>query len=124
MSSAEAIELETPAPTQTQPSQAEPDVRDENKPKRQPPYAVILHNDDVNSFGYVVQTLRKVFGFSRMRAFRLTLKAHNSGRSLLWSGMKEHAELKAEQIQSCGPDPVMKSRGARPLWVTIEPLPD
>ncbi len=93
-----------------------------NRPRTQPPYAVILHNDHVNGFDHV-GSLRKVFGYGRIKAFRLTLQAHVSGRALVWSGMREHAELKAEQLTSCGPDPVMRASGANALSVSIEPLP-
>jgi ATP-dependent Clp protease adaptor protein ClpS len=94
--------------------------RRRTQPKRQPPYSVVLHNDDVNSFEYVVGVVRKVFHYAEPKAFRLTLAAHEQGRSILWSGALEVAELKADQIKSCGPDPEMKSRGALPLQVTIE----
>lgn len=33
------------------------------RPKRQPPYAVVLHNDPVNNFDYVVRVLNKVFRY-------------------------------------------------------------
>ena len=90
--------------------------------ERQPPYAVVLHNDDINGFEYVVGVLRKVFNYGRMKAFWLTLTAHVGGRSTIWSGSLEVAELKADQVRSCGPDPAKRSRGALPLCVSIEPL--
>jgi ATP-dependent Clp protease adaptor protein ClpS len=97
--------------------------REQTQTRRQPPYAVVLHNDDINGFDYVVGVLRKVFNYGHLKAFWLTLKAHVSGQSIVWSGSLEVAELKADQIRSCGPDPNMKSRGALPLRVRVEPLP-
>jgi ATP-dependent Clp protease adaptor protein ClpS len=97
--------------------------QEKRRSKRQPPYAVVLHNDDFNSFEYVVGVLQKVFHYGRPKAHMLTLAAHLHGRSIVWSGMREVAELKADQIRSCGPDPEMKARGAGTLRVTIEPLP-
>ncbi len=35
---------------------------DTAKPKQQPPYAVVLFNDEEHTFEYVVETLTKVFG--------------------------------------------------------------
>jgi len=96
---------------------------EKNKPKAQPPYAVILHNDNVNGFDHVIGVLRKVFHYGRIKAARLTLEAHLKGRSVVWSGQLEHAELKADQIRACGPDPIMKAHGAITLKVTVEPLP-
>ncbi|WP_250846976.1 ATP-dependent Clp protease adaptor ClpS [Aquisphaera insulae] len=93
------------------------------KPRRQPPYAVVLHNDRVNGFRFVVGVLRRVFGYSGPKAFRLTLTAHVLGRSEVWLGTLEVAELKAEQIQSCGPDPDVSRASALPLKVTLEPRP-
>jgi ATP-dependent Clp protease adaptor protein ClpS len=93
------------------------------KTKRPPPYAVILHNDSVNGFGFVVGVLQKVFGYARPKALRLTLTAHVLGRSTVWTGALEVAEFKAEQIRSCGPDPEQKSKGATQLGVSIEPVP-
>lgn len=95
----------------------------ETRTKRQPPYAVILHNDPINGFGYVVEVLQKVFGYAGSKAFRLTLTAHSLGRSTVWTGAFEVAEFKADQLRSCGPDPQQKKKGAQPLSVSLEPLP-
>lgn len=97
----------------------------EEKPrtKRQPPYAVILHNDDYNTMDFVVLVLAKVFHMGLQKAVALMAEAHTKGRCVVWSGALEHAELKADQIRSCGADPVMKAHGALPLRVTVEPLP-
>ena len=99
------------------------DPRAESKNRRQPPYAVILHNDHLNSMDFVIESLIAVFGYSSTKCFMLTLQAHAGGRSLIWSGMKEHAEFKAEQLKSRGADPEAKASGAKPLKVTIEPMP-
>jgi ATP-dependent Clp protease adaptor protein ClpS len=90
--------------------------------KRQPHYAVILHNDNLNSFGYVVEVLRRVFGYGTAKAFWLTFRAHCTGRSVVWVGVFEVAEFKAERLASCGPDPERKGAGAHPLGVSLEPL--
>jgi ATP-dependent Clp protease adaptor protein ClpS len=92
------------------------------QPRRQPPYAVVLHNDPVNNFDYVVRVLNKVFRYGGGKCFWLTLKAHITGRSIVWTGTLEVAELKVQQVRDCGPDP--SKPGAQPLKVTAEPLPD
>ncbi len=98
-----------------------PDVETDTKTRRQPPYAVILHNDDHNSMEFVVQVLRKVFGYTVERCVELMLEAHQKGRAVVWVGPLEVAELKADQIRSCGPDPDAKPKGAQPLGVSVEP---
>jgi len=100
-----------------------PEEETGTRTKRQPPYAVVLHNDDLNGFDFVVEVLRKVFGYDLPKAHTLTLEAHERGRSIVWSGALEVAELKADQIRSCGPDPRMRAAGAQPLGVSVEPLP-
>jgi ATP-dependent Clp protease adaptor protein ClpS len=100
-----------------------PQEETQTRTRRQPPYAVVLHNDDLNGFDYVVAVLQKVFGYARERAYTLTLEADRTGRSIVWSGALEVAELKADQIRSCGPDPRQVGVGAQALGVTVEPLP-
>jgi ATP-dependent Clp protease adaptor protein ClpS len=93
------------------------------KPRQAPRYAIILHNDDHNGMDHVVLVLQKVFQYEAEKCIQLMLEAHKTGRSVVWTGMLEPAELKADQIKSCGPDPVMKAHGAGTLLVTIEPVP-
>jgi ATP-dependent Clp protease adaptor protein ClpS len=94
------------------------------KPKLQPPHAVILHNDDVNRFEWVVGILIKVLRCGGPRAVWLTMRAHLAGRCVVWTGSLEVAEFKADQLRSCGADPTKKASGALPLRVTIEALPE
>jgi ATP-dependent Clp protease adaptor protein ClpS len=90
--------------------------------KQQPPHAVVLHKDPVNGFGYVVGVLKDVFRYRTPKAYWLTLKTQCAGRSAVWTGTLELAELKAEQVEARGPDPDRISDGARPLRVSVEPL--
>lgn len=98
-----------------------PDTDSETKTRRQPPYAVILHNDDLNTMEFVVEVLRKVFGYTVEKCIMMMTEAHEKGRAVVWIGALEVAELKADQIRSCGPDPMQKSKGAQPLGVSVEP---
>jgi ATP-dependent Clp protease adaptor protein ClpS len=121
MTTLEQISRAAVATPETERPDADP--RERSKPKRQPPYAVILHNDDLNGMDFVVGVICKVFKYSLLHATWLMLKAHVSGRCIVWTGSQEVAELKAEQLKSCGADPVMKDQGATTLSVSIEPLP-
>jgi ATP-dependent Clp protease adaptor protein ClpS len=67
-----------------------------------PPYAVILHNDDVNEMGHVVRSLRKsVPSLTLDRATDIMLEAHNHGRALVIVCPLELAELYQSRLQSC-----------------------
>lgn len=98
-----------------------PETDTETKTRRQPPFAVVLHNDDANGMDYVVSVLRKIFGYSVEKCVELMLEAHEKGKAAVWVGALEVAELKADQIRSCGPDPQQKAKGAATLGVTVEP---
>ncbi len=97
-----------------------PDQETETRTRRQPPYAVVLHNDDTNTMEFVVAVLRKVFGYTVEKCVKLMLEAHEKGKAAVWIGALEVAELKADQIRSCGSDPFVK-KGGHPLGVSIEP---
>jgi ATP-dependent Clp protease adaptor protein ClpS len=83
------------------------------------PYAVILHNDDHNTMEFVVEVLQKVFSYRVEKCVQLMMEAHEKGRAMVWVGPLEVAELKADQITGCGPDP--RAGKAEPLRVTVEP---
>ncbi|HZT82904.1 MAG TPA: ATP-dependent Clp protease adaptor ClpS [Gemmataceae bacterium] len=82
-----------------------------------------MENDDHHSFEFVVQVLCKALGYSVERSFQLTNQAHHTGRAVVWTGPKEVAELKAEQIRTFHEvrDPGNVDLG--PLGCTIEPAP-
>ena len=102
------------------PKPAQPDPK--SKPKRQPPYAVILHNDEQHTFQYVIDLLMKLFAYPLEKAFVLTNQVHTQGKSIVWSGTLELAELKRDQIRGFGPDFYAMQKVDFPLGVTIEPL--
>ena len=62
------------------------------------PWQVVVHNDPVNLMSYVNMVFQRVFGYPRERAERHMLEVHHSGRSILWSGMREPAELYVQQL--------------------------
>ncbi len=99
-----------------------PREREETKTRRQPPYNVILENDDYHSFEFVMEVLQKALGCTEQRAFTLTKLAHDTGRAIVWTGTREVAELKQEQILSFHE---IRADGTKfgPLGCTIEPAP-
>ena len=96
--------------------------KETTKTRRVPPYNVILLNDDHHSMEFVVEVLSKALGYAVERSFQLMMQAHSSGRAVVWTGPKEVAELKAEQIRTFHerrPD----GRELGPLGCEIEPAP-
>ncbi len=62
------------------------------------PWQVVVHNDPVNLMTYVTMVFQKVFGYPREKAERHMIEVHQKGRSILWSGMRERAELYVQQL--------------------------
>ena len=98
-----------------------PDTAEEQKTRRVPPYHVIILNDDDHSMEFVVEVLLKVFGFKIEQCVQLMMQAHETGRSIVWTGPKEVAELKVEQIRTFSEKKAGKDIG--PLGCEIEPAP-
>ena len=62
------------------------------------PWNVVVHNDPVNLMSYVTMVFQRVFGYPRERAEKHMLEVHHGGRSILWSGVRERAELYVQQL--------------------------
>lgn len=64
------------------------------------PWNVIVHNDPVNLMSYVTLVFQRVLGFSKERATRHMLEVHELGRSIVWTGSREKAELYVQQLHA------------------------
>lgn len=94
------------------------------KPKRQPQFGVFVHNDEDHTFAYVIETFQKVFGYNQERCLKLALDIHNNGKTVVWAGWKEVAELKADLIRSAGKDYyAIAGPVSYPLGCHVEALP-
>lgn len=94
--------------------------KNKNEVKLLPPYNVILMNDDDHSVDYVVNLCKKLFGHPQEKGLKIAEEVHFKGRCILWTGTKEVAEFKQEQIHSLGPDKsVPNCKGS--MTAVIEP---
>lgn len=64
------------------------------------PWNVIVHDDPVNLMGYVTMVLMKIFGYDEKRASKLMMEVHQLGRSVVWTGQQERAEMHTQQLQA------------------------
>lgn len=64
------------------------------------PWSVVVYDDPVNLMSFVQLVFRRVFGYSEQKADALMMEVHNSGRSVVWTGEREKAELYVQQLQS------------------------
>ena len=77
-----------------------PDLLQQTKPRVSRPWKVIVLDDPVNLMGYVTMVFMKVFSFSKAKAERHMTEVHERGRSILWTGEREKAEMYAQQLQA------------------------
>ncbi len=69
----------------------------------EPPYKVILHNDDFTPMEHVILVLRKVIPrMSVKRAMDIMLEAHTKGKAVVVKCHKELAELYQESLNNEG----------------------
>lgn len=90
------------------------------KAKRQPPYNVILLNDDDHTFEYVVGMCQTIFGYTHEKGLQLAAEVHVTKRCILWTGSLELAELKREQIHALGKDKLI-DRCQGSMTAVLEP---
>ena len=85
-----------------------------------PPYDVILLDDDDHSFEYVVRMLKTLFGHPPEKGYRMAVEVDTTGRVIVATTNLEQAELKRDQIQAFGPDPLIpRCKGS--MSAIIEP---
>jgi ATP-dependent Clp protease adaptor protein ClpS len=66
-------------------------------------WRVIVLNDDHNTFDHVARTLAQTIpGVNIDQGYAIADRIHNSGRAIVWSGVKETAELYWEQLRGAG----------------------
>ena len=71
----------------------------ENTGAEQQEWRVVFLNDSVTRMSYAVMVLRKLFGFDEATAVQHMMEAHESGRSVVWLGVRENAEAYALSLQ-------------------------
>ena len=94
---------------------AVPDQETEEKTNLAPRWKVILLNDDVTTFEFVINLLVSLFHKELQEAIRLTYEIHETGSALITVTGLERAELYLEQVRS-----LARPRGY-PLTATMEP---
>jgi ATP-dependent Clp protease adaptor protein ClpS len=70
------------------------------EPRKLPPYKVLLHNDDLNTFDHVIRSVVRLTPIPEHDAVVKAIEAHETGVALLLVTHRERAELYAEQFAS------------------------
>ena len=60
----------------------------------------VVDDDPVNLMVYVTRIFMQVFGYPRPKAETHMLEVHHQGRSIVWTGDREQAELYVLKLRS------------------------
>jgi ATP-dependent Clp protease adaptor protein ClpS len=72
------------------------------------PWVVLVWNDPVNTFAYVIFVFQKLFGYSRAKASKLTNQVHFEGKAVVANGSREKCEADVARLHAYG------------LWATMQ----
>jgi ATP-dependent Clp protease adaptor protein ClpS len=101
---------------------ARPVEQEEHKTEGLPPYNVILLDDNDHSYEYVILMLKRIFGHPVEKGYEMAREVDATGRVVVATTNLEQAELKRDQIQAFGPDPLIpRCKGS--MSATVEPTP-
>jgi ATP-dependent Clp protease adaptor protein ClpS len=104
------------------PTEVLPVVRPEaeNETRLQPPYHVVLLDDQDHTYDYVIEMLGKIFGYGKEKAFQMAQEVDAAGRCNVYTGSLEQAEFKRDQIHGYGADyRIPRCKGS--MSATVEP---
>jgi ATP-dependent Clp protease adaptor protein ClpS len=97
-----------------------PGEKEEQKTEELPPYNVVLLDDNDHSYEYVILMLKRIFGHPVEKGYELAREVDATGRVVVATTNLEQAELKRDQIQAFGPDPLIpRCKGS--MSATVEP---
>ncbi len=95
-------------------------VIDETDEKIEPPYHLILLDDDAHTYQYVIGMLAAIFGYTRDKGFAIACVVDMQGQAIVMTGPKGELELKQEAIHAYGADPLMEN-SAGSMSAILEP---
>ena len=81
----------------------------------EPPYRVIIHNDNITTFAFVIDILQKLFEKSGMEAEQIAMRTHVSGAAYVGTYPKSDAEARVGKAHFAA------GLEGYPLRFTIEP---
>ena len=91
------------------------EIIEETKTKLEPPYRVVIHNDDISPMDFVVHVLRTIFFLSQTEAVIVMLTAHYKGAAHVQTLPKSEAEKRINKAHFAA------GLEGYPLHFSIEP---
>ena len=95
-------------------------IIEETDERIEPPFHLILLDDDHHTYQYVIFMLGKLFGYGPEKAFAMACAVDSQGQAILMTGSHDAVERKQNEVHSFGADPLMpQSKGS--MSAVIEP---
>ncbi len=66
------------------------------------PWLVVVYDDPVNTMSFVTMVFEKVLALPKREAERKMWEVHSKGRSVVWHGGREPAEMILQQLHLYG----------------------
>lgn len=98
-----------------------PKATQKPKSKFPPRYHVVLWDDPIHTYDYVIEMMQKLFHHTAIQALKIAQEVDTSGRAICFTTSKEVAELKRDQIQAYGNDPMSSHPNNGSMSASIEP---
>jgi ATP-dependent Clp protease adaptor protein ClpS len=97
-----------------------PDIESTERQRLTPLFNVVLLDDDDHTYEYVIEMLGKIFLLPPEVAFQHAVEVDSTGRTIVITCEREHAEFGRDQIHGYGADPRMaRSKGS--MSAIVEP---
>jgi ATP-dependent Clp protease adaptor protein ClpS len=95
-------------------------VEDATGEQHEPPYHLILLDDNEHTYQYVVAMLATIFGYAPEKGFAIACVVDSQGQAILMTGPLDEVRLKQDQVHAFGADPLMPGcKGS--MTAVIEP---
>ena len=88
--------------------------------KAEPPYHLILLDDDSHTYQYVIKMLGAIFGYGPEKSYAIACVVDSQGEAIIFTGSYDEALLKQEKVHAYGADPLMRE-SAGSMSAVIEP---
>ena len=70
-------------------------TKEEHEVQKQPPYNVILHNDDDHSYDYVIRMLKELFAYPEEKGFLMAQEVDTKGKVIVCTTSSTSAAVRA-----------------------------
>lgn len=87
----------------------------------EPPYHLILLDDNDHTYAYVIEMLGSVFGYSRDKGYAIACMVDAMGQAIVLTAAKSECETKQNLVHSFGADPRMET-SVGSMSAIVEPV--